>query len=129
MRTRSFEDELKAGKRLHVSLSQPPETEAMLRGLSAKFSTLTDPDSPYWVVQSASSANNGVQWHAGRLLATYEAGSCYQLEPGPELRSQGPCRFGGSLNTLDAWTENFTAHSKICPVRFIPSPHRPRITL
>ena len=116
VRTRSFEDEQAAGKRLHVSLSQPPETEAMLLGLAAKLKTWTQPDSPYWVVQSASSANNGVQWHAGRLLATYEAGSAYLLQPGPELRSLGPWDFGGSLNMLDAWTENFSAHSKVCPV-------------
>jgi carotenoid cleavage dioxygenase len=115
IRTRSFCAEAEAGRRLHVSLSRPPAAEPMLRGLAAKAATPLQPDSPYWVVQSACSANNGLQWHAGRLLATYEAGSAYELQPGPELRSLGPCTFGGSWTTVDAWTENFTAHSKVCP--------------
>jgi len=112
VRTQSFEAERAAGRRLHVSLSQPPQAGPMLRGLAAK---LARADSPYWVVQSANSANNGVQFHAGRLLATYEAGSAYELELRPGLRSARPCSFGGSWGLLQSWTENFSAHSKVCP--------------
>ena len=88
----------------------------MLVGLSAKLSTPLQPDSPYWVVQSANSANNGVQYHAGRFLATYEAGSAYELQLQPGFPSLGPCTFGGAWDAKAAWTENFTAHSKICSV-------------
>ena len=38
------------------------------------------PDSPFWVVQSKNTANNGVKAHAGALLATYESGAAYEVE-------------------------------------------------
>ena len=72
------------------------------------------PDAPFWVIQSKNTANNGVKYHAGRLLATYESGCAYELELGPELRTLGPCDFDGTLKTFDFWTDTMTAHAKTC---------------
>ena len=73
------------------------------------------PDSPFWVVQSKNTANNGLKRHAGRLLATYESGSAYELVLSKELETVGVCDFNGSLSTADFWKDNFTAHAKTCP--------------
>jgi len=100
------------------------------------------------VIQTPNNANNGIKYHAGRLLATYEAGaplrcsvarqrvharqptadsrfmhihalfpagSAYELELSRELRTVGVCGFDGAWGTVEHWTENFTAHSKVDP--------------
>ena len=56
----------------------------VLWGFYSKFRNLLlrgSPDRPYWVIQQKNTANNGlVRTPAGRLLATYEAGSPYEIE-------------------------------------------------
>lgn len=116
VKTRGFEEEQAAGKRVHVSLTKPPKAASILRGMVAKGAHWRAPDSPYWVIQSANNANNGVKFHAGRLLATYEAGSAYEVELGRQMRTLGVCSFGGSWGPYDHWTENFSAHAKLCSV-------------
>ena len=118
VRTRGFEEEERAGRRLHMSLTQAPKPGPILRGMLSKGAQPGKaPDSPYWVIQSPNNANNGIRWHAGRLLATYEAGSAYELRLCRDLTTLGVCSFGkGGWNYFDHWTENFTAHSKVCPV-------------
>ena len=64
--------------------------------------------------QSKNTANNGLKYHAGRLLATYESGSAYELALTPELTTTGLCDFGGTLGTNDFWLDNMTAHGKTC---------------
>ena len=41
--------------------------------------------------------------HGGRLLATFESGSAYELALGPELETKGLCDFGGTFGTTDYW--------------------------
>lgn len=116
VRTRGWQEEERAGRRLHMSLTQAPQTGPILRGMLSKGSQPV-PDSPYWVIQSPNNANNGIKWHAGRLLATYEAGSAYELRLCRELTTLGVCSFGkGGWSYADHWMENFTAHSKVCAV-------------
>ena len=73
------------------------------------------PDSPFWVVQSKNTANNGVKAHAGALLATYESGAAYEVELNKSLKTKGVCDFRGSFGTADYWLDNMTAHAKTCP--------------
>jgi carotenoid cleavage dioxygenase len=73
------------------------------------------PDSPFWVVQSKNTANNGVKAHAGALLATYESGAAYEVELNKSLKTRGVCDFRGSFGTADYWLDNMTAHAKTCP--------------
>ena len=68
------------------------------------------------MIQSKNTANNGLTYHAGRLLATYESGSAYELALSPELTARGLCDFGGTLSTADYWRDNMTAHPKTCPL-------------
>lgn len=114
VRTRGFLEEEAAGKRLSVSLSQPPRALPILRGLASKF---TEPrvDAPYWVIQSANHANNGVKAHAGVLLVTYEAGSAHAVQLSPDLPTLGVHTFNGSWVWSEHWTENVGAHAKTCP--------------
>jgi len=117
VRTRGFQEEVAAGRRVHKSLTQPPEVGPILRGMLSKGAKpFRAPDSPYWVIQSPNNANNGVRWHGGRLLATYEAGSAYEMELSRELTTMGVCSFDGAWSFVDHWLDTFTAHSKVCPV-------------
>ena len=50
-----------------------------------------------------------------RLLLCIRAGSAYELELSRELRTVGVCGFDGAWGTVEHWTENFTAHSKVDP--------------
>ena len=115
VRTRGFEEESAAGAKQYVSITDPPLPGYILRGLASKAAHALRPDTPYWVVQQYNVANNGVTFHAGRLLATYEVGCAYELRLEENLSPVGPCDFGGSWSAADFWTENFTAHPKADP--------------
>ena len=78
-----------------------------------QFKNWVKPDSPYWVMQQINTANNGLTFHANRLLATYEAGSALELDLTQDLPTKGICDFNGTWTTADFWTQNFTAHPKV----------------
>jgi len=115
VQSRGYKEERAANKRLYVSITEPPYAPEILRGVASKVKNWWRPDSPYWVVQQINTANNGLTFHANRLLATYEAGSALELECTEELTCKGPCDFNGTWSTRDFWTQNFTAHPKVCP--------------
>jgi hypothetical protein len=50
VRTRSFAEEERAGKRLALSLVQPPQPGPILRGMASKGIHWARPDAPYWRV-------------------------------------------------------------------------------
>jgi hypothetical protein len=56
-----------------------------------------------------------VPTHLGLRRAPPAAGSAYELELSRELTSRGVCDFNGTWSTADHWTQNFTAHPKVCP--------------
>ena len=60
--------------------------------------------------QPANCANTSLTWHAGRLLALWEGGRPWQLDP-VTLETVGEFDFDGQLGKLDA----FSAHGKIDP--------------
>jgi hypothetical protein len=53
VRTRSFAEEERAGKRLALSLVQPPQPGPILRGMASKGIHWARPDAPYWRVLRA----------------------------------------------------------------------------
>lgn len=116
VRTRGFAQEEKCGRALYTGLRDiNPIWSVLVPRLFAKLAKWRDPDSPFWVIQSKNTANNGVKYHAGRLLATYESGSAYELELGPGLSTLGLCDFCNTFNTKDYWLDNMTAHGKTDP--------------
>jgi len=56
---------------------------------------LDDTGPSFWVTHFKNTASNGLQYHAGRLLATFETGSAYELALTPGLETKGLCDFGG----------------------------------
>ena len=117
VRTRGFEQESAANRSLFTGLRDiNPIWRVLLPRLFEKVVNWATrgPDSPFWVIQSKNTANNGVKLHAGRLLATYESGSAYELELGRELRTKGLCDFSGTFGAADYWLDNMTAHAKTC---------------
>ena len=117
VRTRGFEQESAANRSLFTGLRDiNPIWRVLLPRLFEKVVNWATrgPDSPFWVIQSKNTANNGVKHHAGRLLATYESGSAYELELGRELRTKGLCDFSGTFGAADYWLDNMTAHAKTC---------------
>lgn len=60
--------------------------------------------------QPANCANTSLTWHGGRLLALWEGGRPWQLDP-VTLDTVGEFNFDGKLGMLDA----FSAHGKIDP--------------
>jgi len=72
------------------------------------------PDAPYWIVQNRNPANNGCTVHAGSVLATWEAGSAYELRL-PDLKTLGLYRYAGTLADADLMTDNCSAHGKLDP--------------
>jgi carotenoid cleavage dioxygenase-like enzyme len=113
LRAICLQEEEKAGKRLYVSITEPPLPEEIVRGLVSKAQNWRRPDAPYWVIQQINSANNGLTFHAGKLLATYEAGSAHELRLTEQLECEGVCDFKGTWSTKDFWLQNFTAHPKV----------------
>lgn len=117
VRTKNFEREASLGESLYTGLRDiTPVWRVLLPRLFTKvFEDWKSPDSPFWVVQSKNTANNGVKAHAGVLLATYESGSAYELELSRRLTTLGVCDFKKSFATKDYWLDNMTAHAKTCP--------------
>jgi carotenoid cleavage dioxygenase len=117
VRTKNFEREASLGESLYTGLRDiTPVWRVLLPRLFTKvFEDWKSPDSPFWVVQSKNTANNGVKAHAGVLLATYESGSAYELELSRRLTTLGVCDFKNSFATKDYWLDNMTAHAKTCP--------------
>jgi len=115
--TRAFKREEKANEALYTGLRDiNPIWRYLLPRLVEKMTVdVMQPDSPFWVIQSKNTASNGLTYHAGRLLATYESGSAYELELGPTLATKGVCDFNGTFSTKDFWLDNMSAHGKICP--------------
>jgi len=117
VRTRGFAQEELRGAALYTGLRDiNPIWSVLVPRLLAKLARPLDPDSPFWVIQSKNTANNGVKYHAGRLLATYESGGAYELRLGPDLKTLGLCDFNGTLSTKDHWLDNMTAHGKTDPM-------------
>ena len=50
VRTRGFAEEERAGRRVHLSLTEPPQLAPILRGLASKGIHWARPDAPYWCV-------------------------------------------------------------------------------
>ena len=117
VRTKNFEREREKGESLYTGLRDiTPVWRVLLPRLFTKvFEDWRAPDSPFWVVQSKNTANNGVKAHAGSLLATYESGSAYEVELSKTLKTRGVCDFRGSFGAKDYWLDNMTAHAKTCP--------------
>ena len=104
VRTRGFEQEERQGAALYTGLRDiNPIWDVLIPRLVKKIAEWRNPDSPFWVIQSKNTANNGVKYHAGKLLATYESGSAYELELGRDLRTKGLCDFNQTLGTVDYW--------------------------
>lgn len=122
IRTRGWEEEQAASKAVHVGMKDlwiiPDVFYPRLAAKIAQAVQHGAPDAPFWVVQNKNVANNGLVYHAGRLLATWEAGWAYELSTDGELASRGLCDFNGTArdNFFRPWRENFSAHSKTCPV-------------
>ena len=58
----------------------------------------------------ANCANTSLAWHAGRLLALWEGGRPWEIDP-TTLATRGEYDFGGRLGRFDA----FSAHGKVDP--------------
>lgn len=118
VRTKGFERERRANEALYTGLRDiNPIWRYLLPRLFEKVTTdLTEPDSAFFVIQSKNTSSNSLTHHAGRLLATYESGSPYEIALEPSLRTKGVCSFDGTFGMRDYWLDNFTAHSKICPL-------------
>jgi len=116
--TRAYVREEKAGEALYTGLRDiNPIWRYLIPRLAEKVTLdAAKPDSPFWVIQSKNTASNGLKYHAGRLLATYESGSAYELELAPTLKTKGVCDFNKTFTTKDFWLDNMSAHSKICPL-------------
>jgi carotenoid cleavage dioxygenase-like enzyme len=71
------------------------------------------PPDPRSTGVSGNAANTNVVWHGGRLLALWEAGPPYELDPNG-LATLGVCDFDGKLRR-EAGPGSFTAHPKIDP--------------
>mmetsp|Transcript_6026 Transcript_6026/g.18048 ORF Transcript_6026/g.18048 Transcript_6026/m.18048 type:complete len:541 (+) Transcript_6026:57-1679(+) len=134
--SQGFLEEEREGKAKYCGIRQSPIRDLVLWGLFSKLvNTLRIPsflsgargnqggaDRPYWVIQQKNTGNNGIMsTGGGKLLATYEAGSPYELkftEEGGKSkletvglyvpRGSGPAKY-------DPLLHNFTAHSKTCP--------------
>lgn len=118
VRTRGFEREEKANAALYTGLRDiNPIWRYLLPRLLEKMTLdVRQPDSAFFVIQSKNTSSNGLTHHAGRLLATYESGSPYEIALEPTLRTKGLCDFNQTFGTMDYWLDNFTAHSKTCPM-------------
>lgn len=78
--------------------------------------TATDGPDPATEGVSANAANTNIVWHANRLLALWEGGAPYQLDP-ESLDTIGVCDFDGDLMKHVGHTQPgvFTAHPKFDP--------------
>ena len=130
--TQGFQEEARAGKAKYCGLRQSPIGPLIAWGLYSKLSNWilkSAPDRPYWVIQQKNTANNGLMTTGGsRILATYEAGSPYEIrlvrDEGGKTRMEtvglyipkadADAGLAGPLPSYNPLLHNFTAHSKIC---------------
>lgn len=89
VRTRGFEIERDAGKAIWTGLLEPPQMD--------------NPHGP-----GKNTANTALIWHAGQLLALWEAGAPHAIKL-PSLETVGEQTYGGKL------VSPFTAHPKVDP--------------
>jgi len=116
VRTSALALELDEGRSLYSGMrNMLPQFPGFFRLLFEKYvASAGRPDTPYWVVQQRNPANNGCTFHAGRILATWEAGSAYHMHL-PDLDTGGLCDFNGTLQGTDFISDNVSAHGKVDP--------------
>jgi len=90
VRTKGFQIERDAGHAIWTGLIEPPQPD--------------NPHGPY-----KNTANTALVWHAGQLMALWEAGEPHAIKL-PELETIGPYTYSGKLSSA------FTAHPKVDPV-------------
>lgn len=95
VRTRGLELECQAGRALWSGIMEPPQS-----GLPEQSSVLRT---------KKNVANTALVHHAGRLLALYDSGEPYIIDP-ETLATVGPTNFDGALRT------GFSSHPKVDPV-------------
>ena len=90
IRTKGLEDDLAAGRSLRTGIMEQPD--------------VTNPDGPW-----KDTANTDLVFHSGKLLALWWlSGKAHQIRL-PDLETEGPCDFGGTLDT------NMASHAKVDP--------------
>ena len=91
----NFEREAAKGASLYTGLRDiTPVWRVLLPRLFTKIvEDWRAPDSPFWVVQSKNTANNGVKAHAGALLATTRAGGHVRGGAQQKPEDEGRVRF------------------------------------
>jgi len=90
VQTKGFKIERDAGHAIWTGLIEPPQQD--------------NPYGPY-----KNTANTALVWHAGQLMALWEAGEPHTIKL-PELETIGSYTYSGKL------TSAFTAHPKVDPV-------------
>jgi carotenoid cleavage dioxygenase-like enzyme len=96
VRTERWQAERAAGEALFGSMLDPTTADERSAGISAN------------------TANTNIVWHAGRLLALWEAGLPSELDPAT-LETRGTWDFGGRLTRRNHPTGIMTAHPKFDP--------------
>jgi carotenoid cleavage dioxygenase-like enzyme len=96
VRTERWKAERAAGEALFGGLLNPGLTDESVAGISAN------------------TANTNIVWHAGRLLALWEAGLPTELDP-VTLETRGSWDFAGRLTRRNHPTGIMTAHPKLDP--------------
>jgi carotenoid cleavage dioxygenase-like enzyme len=90
IRTKGLEDDMDAGRSLRTGIMEQPE--------------ITNPDGPW-----KDTANTDLVFHSGKLLALWWlSGKAHEIRL-PDLETEGPCDFGGTLDT------NMASHAKVDP--------------
>ncbi|CAE7234093.1 NCED3 [Symbiodinium natans] len=115
VRTQALQFEESQGQCLYTGMKKMlPQFPTFFWLLFEKyFGSSGSTDSPYWVIQNRNPANNGCTVHAGRVLATWEAGWAYEMRL-PDLDTLGLFSFEGSWKD-GAVTDNCSAHGKQDP--------------
>ncbi|OLP84958.1 9-cis-epoxycarotenoid dioxygenase NCED9, chloroplastic [Symbiodinium microadriaticum] len=115
VRTQALQFEESEGQCLYTGMKKMlPQFPTFFRLLFEKyFGSSGSTDSPYWVIQNRNPANNGCTVHAGRVLATWEAGWAYELRL-PDLETLGLFDYEGTWPD-GAVTDNCSAHGKQDP--------------
>jgi len=133
--TQGFKEEReKGGEALYCGIKQSPILDLVLHGMWSKVRNFPTPDRPWWVIQTKNTANNGLLVTGkGTLLATYEAGSPYEIRfersggggadsstlrlvtEGVYTPTQRDAPVHPILGAYNHYLHNFTAHAKVCP--------------
>lgn len=82
VRTNGFKLEEQAGRAMWTGIMEPPDRDV-------------PPQSPF-IRWKKNVANTTLLWHAGRLMALWDTGEPYALNPA-NLQTEGPYTFGGKL--------------------------------